>query len=186
MLEIMSKYNFRYATMSHGVNYPTQYALRKYATNVDLSPFEKYLLLSKCKISVAFNNFPLNPTQISNIKKKPYWHENNAFSHVDYGIAPQFKSRVNEAAALGVINLIERDPWNLVEDFYEPDNDFIYFTDMNDLDIKIKHVIENYDSYINVRKSAYTKVQRYTRKNLYSDISNSLSWQSILAHSKSN
>ena len=180
MLDVMKKYNYRYATMSRGINLPTQYALGKYATNVDLSPINKYKLLNSCKVSIAFNNFPVNSIQIKNIKMKPRWNNNEAFKNIDCGLVPQFKSRVNEAAALGVINLIEKDSWNIVEDFYEPDKDFVYFTDMNDLDEKIQDICENFDNYLNIRKSAYKKSLRYTRENLYSNINESISWRDNL------
>lgn len=176
MLGILSHYNYRYATMSRGINILTQKASQQYATNIDLTPFDKYSLLNECKISIAFNTFPLNVDQIKNIKNKPKWHKNNAFSALDKHIAPQFKSRVNEAAALGVINLIEYDLWNLVEDFYQPNQDFVYFSNLTDLKSKINMILNNYDQFWDMRVSAYRKSLRYTRKNAYFDIATSSDW----------
>jgi len=180
MLDIMSRFSYRFATMSRGINSLTQQALREYATNVDLSPNAKYSLLNDCKISIAFNTFPLNYSQIENIQNKPDWDKNLAFSHLEQEIAPQFKSRVNEAAALGVINLIEYDNWNLVEDFYQPNKDFMYFTNMSDLKNKIQYILNNYDQFWDMRVNAYKKSLRYTRKNAYFDIATTSNWPAII------
>jgi hypothetical protein len=162
--------------MTHGINELTQQAARTYATNLNMSPYEKYLLLSQCKISVAFNNFHLSKDNIANILEKPKWEKNQAFRGINQGLAPQFKSRVNEAAALGVLNLVERDSWNVIEDFYEPGKDFIYFEDLDDLKEKIPSIINGYDDYLPIRVNAYRKSQRYTAKCAYFDIASSCDW----------
>jgi len=176
MLEVISKYNYRYATMTVGINEQTRYSAHRYATDLDLNPFEKYALLNRCKISIAFNNFPLSELDISHIKAKPYWHQNHAFSHLESKLAPQFKSRVNEAAILGVINLVERDQWNVIEDFYSADEEFIYFNSVEELPRIITHILDNYDQYYTMRKQAFQKALRYKRKNAFYDIATSKQW----------
>jgi hypothetical protein len=176
MLQAISKYNYRYATMSRGINARTQYSAQLYATNLDLNPFEKYHLLSQCKISIAFNNFPLSDLDISHIKAKPHWQHNHAFSHLESKLAPQFKSRVNEAAALGVINLVERDQWNVIEDFYSAEDEFIYFDSVEELPRLITYILDNYNQYYTMRKRAFQRALRYKRENAYYDIAASKQW----------
>ena len=75
-----------------------------------------------------------------------------------------------------MINLIEYDRWNLVEDFYEPNIDFIYFSGIADLKAKVDMLLNNYEQFWDMRVSAYKKSLRYTRRNAYFDIATSSSW----------
>ena len=176
MLSKINKFNYRYATMTTGINELTRYALKMYATNVNLTPIEKYNLLGQTKISICFNNFPLSLEQKKNIQNKPFWQNNEAFRYIDELIVPQFKSRINEAAILGVINLVERDQWNVIENFYESGKDFIYFESVENIPEIITKITRNYEDYTEMRENAYKKSKRYSRKWLYTDILNSHSW----------
>ena len=178
MLNDMRGFNYRYASLSHGINGLTQKNL-KHATDLNLSNDEKFKLISECKISIAHNTFEVrNVNDFNNIKSRTDWQKNEAWKHVeDLGIVPQFKSRVNEAAASRTLNLVKKDPWNVIEYYYRPDEDFVYYENDEDLRYTIKSILSNWDDYKPIVDNAYNKVVRYTTDNLVKDIRENKSWK---------
>jgi len=84
---------------------------------------------------------------------------------------PQIKSRFNEAAAAKTLNLVERDPWNVIEHFYEPNKHFIYFDDLNDLEEKIFEISVDWESYKHIAEEAHDHfINNYTTRHLYNRI----------------
>ena len=68
------------------------------------------------------------------------------------------------------MNLVRRDNWNTIEDFYEPDNEFVYFNDEQDLSEKIEHILANWDDYKQVIDNAFQKSLNYTTDKFISKI----------------
>ena len=136
-------------------------------------------MISECKISIAHNTFEVrNVNDFNNIKSRTDWQKNEAWKHVeDLGIVPQFKSRVNEAAASRTLNLVKKDPWNVIEYYYRPDEDFVYYENDEDLRYTIKSILSNWDDYKPIVDNAYNKVVRYTTDNLVKDIRENKSWK---------
>jgi len=82
----------------------------------------------------------------------------------EYGIVPQFKTRTLEAAMSKSLILSFRDPWNMIESYFEKD-EFMYWTDLKDLEEKINHILSHYDDYIPMIEKAYNRViNNYTRE----------------------
>lgn len=161
-LRIMSNFNYRYCTMTHHINQRTIQCL-PWATNADLSFQDKIKLVSQSKISVCYNLVHINPEHIPAIKSCNKWKENEAFSTVDgWNVMPQFKTRMHEAAISKTLNLVMRDEWNIVEKYYKPDEEFIYFSNASDLQYKIKEIVNNWEAYKIVVENAYNKVMNYT------------------------
>jgi len=159
-LTVIKEFNYRYVTMTTHINADT-YRCLPIATNVDLSFQEKINLVAKSKISVCYNMVHLKPEHIPAIKSYNRWKDNRAFEEVDgHNIMPQFKTRAHEAAIARTLNLVQKDSWNIIEDYYEPDTEFIYFTDSNDLRAKIQDVLANWDRYESVVEKAYHKAMR--------------------------
>lgn len=173
-LEILKNFNYRYSSLSWGINNLTKQYL-KYATNLDLDNQSKNNLISQCKISVCYNNFPIRDSgDLSNIKSRPYWWKNEAFAYAEtLKIVPQFKSRFNEAAMSRTLNLLKKDEWNVVENWYTPNEDFIYFDSNEELKEKIEEILNNFDKYKKIIDNAYIKCLNYTSKKLYEKIKNS-------------
>jgi hypothetical protein len=171
-LDIMRKFNYRFASQTHGINGLTSQHL-KYATNTNLTNQEKLNLISECKISICFNTFDIrNSSDINNIKRRVDWNQNEAFKHIDdLMIAPQFKSRCNEAAFSRTLNLVKRDPWNIIEKYYNTD-EFVYFDSFEDLEEKIKNILNNWDNYLVMIEKAYIKSLNYTTEKMYNMIKN--------------
>lgn len=173
MLKIISKFNYRYMSMTHGINQLTQQNLG-FATDTDLSHWNKIDVISKCKMSVCFNNFSVRKehNDLQKIQSQPSWEHNEAFKYAESdAICPQIKSRFNEAAATRTLNLVERDPWNVVEHFYEPDKHFIYFDGLNDLEQKIFEISTRWDDYKHIAEAANKHfLCNYTTSRLYNHI----------------
>ena len=172
LLESIKKFNYRYSTQTHGINQLTQSYL-SYATNTNLTNDEKLNLISECKISVCLNYFTVrSSTDVNYIKNRTDWQKNEAFKHIDdLKIIPQFKSRCNEAAFSKTLNLVQRDPWNIIEKYYEKD-EFVYFDSINDLPITIKNILDNWENHIPIVERAYKKSLNYTTQELYKIIKN--------------
>jgi hypothetical protein len=103
----------------------------------------------------GFNSFNADKYYIENLP----WHTD----HFDY--VPQQKTRMFEGAMAGCILLVYKDNYNIVEDFFEENKEFIYFTDKNDLDTKIELILNNYDKYKIIGENARNKcLNNYTFK----------------------
>lgn len=177
-LKIMRKYNYRYCSLSYGINKLTKHYLKD-ATEIDLQFKDKIELVSKCKISICFNHINVSRKHLSNINlyRSKMKLDDDIFSELSLrgllkyypwiGHLPQFKTRIHEAAISKTINLVKWDKWNIIEDYYEKDKEFLYFTDKKDLNDKIKYILSNWDSYRiqDVIERAYKKSKRYTTEN---------------------
>jgi len=171
-LDIMRKFNYRYMSMTHGIGGLTSSNLG-YATNLNLTNQEKLNLIAECKISICYNYFPVRDgfNDAANIKGRTDWFKNEAFKHIDdFKIIPQLKSRLNEAAMARTLNLVQKDPWNVVENYYVPDVDFVYFESNEELEEKIQQILNNWDDYQQMIESAYQKSLNYTTEKLYERI----------------
>ena len=63
--------------------------------------------------------------------------------------------------------LVKRDPWNVIEHWFEPGVDFVYYENESQLKSKIRDILDNWDDYKQIIENAYNKaVSKYTTKNL--------------------
>lgn len=171
MLELIKNFNYRYLSLNYGINELTSHNLH-YATNLNLSNKEKINIISQTKISICFNNVEVRKDQIPYLKAKKDWWKNEAFSHIDtLGLVPQFKSRCNESAFSKTLNLVMRDPWNVIEKFYDRD-EFVYFDNVEELPDKINEILSNWPSYTSMIEKSYNKSLNYTTENLINKIKN--------------
>lgn len=118
---------------------------------------EKMILNGKSKISITYSLLFVDNNHIASIKSLPKWQYNEAFKNLESGFVPQMKTRVYEAALSKSLILHKRDEWNIIEDWYTPEEDFIYFDDENDLLDKIDEINKNYHKYIHIAENAYNK-----------------------------
>ncbi len=151
-LEVIYKYNFRDVHYNRG-------------TNPNCSYNEKLDLYSKSKISICHGLAIAYPQHVERYKSFPNSQKNEAFKHLDKFILPQIKSRVFESAFSKSIILYWKDPWNTIEHYFEPEKEFLYFNDENDLKEKIDEILKNYDKYKHIADAAYEKaINNYTTK----------------------
>lgn len=169
-LKVMSNFNYRYCTMTKHINNLTSYHL-PFATNTNLNFKDKINLVAQTKVSVCYNLVHVNPEHSQAIKQHSGYKNNEAFSTLGkWEVMPQFKTRMHEAAISQTINLIQRDDWNIAEMYYEPDRDFIYFTDSKDLNKKIKDITLDWKNYSEIVENAYNKSLSYTTGNFVNKI----------------
>ena len=147
-------------------------AVRKFnGTIVDASQYkavnaiEKMKLNGQSKISITYNLLFLMQQHVSSVMSLPNWKDNEAFKNLDSLLVPQMKTRLFEAAFSKSIILHKWDEWNVIEDWYTPNEDFIYFDDEKDLLEKINEILKNYDGYKYIAENAYNKaINNYTSK----------------------
>ena len=170
-LNAMLGFNYRYCTMTTHINRTTQEHL-PYATNINLKFKDKIKLVAQSKISICYNLVHIAPEHIPAIQSYDDWDKNIAFAEVEkWNVMPQFKTRVHEAAISRTLNLVQRDPWNVIEDYYKPDEDFIYFKDAQDLKFKISEICRDWDNYTSLIDNAYAKSLNYTTRKFIDKIS---------------
>jgi hypothetical protein len=174
MLRTITKFNYRYLTQTIGINSET-YQMINYATNVNLSNQEKLDIISQTKISICFNTFEVRDfNDLQNIKQRDGWESNEAWKHIDdLRIIPQFKSRCNEAAFCKTLNLVQRDPWNVIEKYYASD-EFVYFDSVEELPRKINEILNNWDQYEDMIERAFQRSLNYTTEKLFQNIKNKI------------
>ena len=164
-LEVISKFNHRYISQRNN-----QYS--KYITDQNIPYREKLNKIAQSKISVCYNFCPIRPQDINPIQSYQSWNTNEAFSEVGKkNIFPQFKgARMHEAAISKTLNLVYRDRWNVVEDWYTPDKEFIYFDNKQDLENKIQDILGNWDDYQYIINNAYNRAMKYTTDEFIKEI----------------
>jgi spore maturation protein CgeB len=58
--------------------------------------------------------------------------------------------------------LVYKDNYNVIEHYFKEGEDFLYFTDKEDLDQKIQTILMHYHHFVPLAESAYRKtVERY-------------------------
>jgi hypothetical protein len=93
------------------------------------------------------------------------WHKDSP--NVYGADTPQLKSRIFEAAISKSIMLCYKDKYHIIDDFYEPNKDFLYFETEAELHELINKVSEDYLKYTYLAENAYKKtLQNYTTRNL--------------------
>jgi hypothetical protein len=133
------------------------------ANHPKVSYLEKLNLYSKTKITVCHNLLWPSSLDIPRYRQFLNADKNKAFDLLDQCIMPQIKSRVFEAAFCRSLILCAKDHWNVIEKFFEPEKEFIYYTDINDLQDKLKYIINNFEKYELIIENAFNKaVNNYT------------------------
>lgn len=123
---------------------------------------KKWDLLAESKILVGTNLLYLKDHEID----KLFNHKSfNFFPGSDLikkeKILPQMKSRMLEAAATKTLMLLKKDQWNVIEHWYTPDKDFIYWENFKDLREKIYEISKGFDNYKYIVDNAFKTSSKY-------------------------
>ena len=125
-------------------------------------PFlQKLQFLAQSKITVELNTLyePYPGAFVKNINRLKDWKQNEAFSHIELGIMPQFKTRTIESMLGKVLVLIKRYQWNLMEEFgFKEHEHFIYFDSVDQLPMLIEECLNNWEYCQTIVEKAYVKV----------------------------
>jgi hypothetical protein len=130
---------------------------RQYTTHPNLSFNQKMDMISKSKITLVHNQ--INCSHIQQQKDTDYFYKiiNNRLT--------QHKSRVVEAARAKSLILCKKDDFNIIEDLFVPNEEFIYYNDDN-FDEVVTKILNNYHDYQFIIDNAFKKVStQYDIKN---------------------
>ena len=159
--------DFKYNLLSLGPSYwhrefrTTGYD--KYITDTNMPREDMWKLMRQTKVCLITNHAYLTPPQVSNVKNIKNWKKCRAFSHVDDGWVPQYKTRMIESAGNRMLMLVKKNPWDLDERWFESGKDFIHFDKESELPSLIKDISSNWHNYEHIVENAYNKaVSNYT------------------------
>jgi len=147
-------------------------------THHNIPHTNKLDLVAQTKISLCYNMLPLNNQHITCTKTQYYqWQENTAFKMLNEFKAPQYKCRAAEAAFCKSLLLVKRSPWNLIEHYFEPDKEFIYFDTVEEMQDKVSDILTNYEQYEEIIERAHKKSLNYMSEPLINIIRNKEEWK---------
>ncbi len=173
IIETISNFNYRFVSNSDS----------PLVTNKSISYKEKLKLISETRISVVHNLLYPEYQHIQSVWQIPDYYENKAFKLVPKKlpdfipnilkrlyiskktiIIPQVKQRLFEAAFCRSLILCRKDPFNVIEYFFTPGKEFIYYED-GKLYEKITEILSDFEQYQQVIDNAFKKADsKYTTK----------------------
>jgi len=179
---VEKQFDLVYSGQEHWGSHETIAAMRRFrgcyihfnaaphVTHVGVSYREKLDLFARSRIAVVHNLLFSASVYIDNMRaaKPDAMYGNKAFVQVAQGIPkpliPQLKSRLFEAAFCRALILCRRDPWNLVERFFEPGKEFVYYDEGN-LTSVAAEILAHYDDYLPVVEAAHQRaLAQYTTR----------------------
>lgn len=121
------------------------------------SYYAKMDILSRTKICIAHNVLVPRqhiPDYFSNFLTRRHlpWDEKDT-------PIPQIKSRIFEGALMGCVLLVYKDEYNVIERYFTEGDDFIYFTDEEDLRNKTETILADYSKYVHIGLNAQKRVR---------------------------
>lgn len=151
----------------------------RYLTNKDVTNQEKLKLISQSRVTIVHNILFEDVLAVWQIQKMPDFEDNGAFALIpkrnilrsildfilckEY-IVPQQKTRLFEAALCRSLILCRRDPFNIVERFFVPGKEFVYYEE-DKLEETLRDILNHYEDYSGIIENAYQKASRnYTTK----------------------
>jgi hypothetical protein len=164
-MKTISRFNYRLVSNSghalvtdHGVGYQ-----------------EKLDLIALSKITLTHNLLYPTVLHVLNVWKYPDWRTNKAFADIPgvFGLlrrlltgskieVPQLKSRIFEAAFCRSLILCKKDSFNVIEKYFMPDEEFVYYEEGRLVET-VNKILGNYDAYLPVIERAYNRaVEQYT------------------------
>ncbi len=155
-------------------NYPSQIKQVDYEKLITAINYPRQImwkLLRRTKVNVISNKLYMNKESYENITLHSGWEDNKCFSHISDYIMPQIKTRPIESAINRSLMVVKRDPWNVQEDFFEPEKEFIYYEDEKDLQSILEDVKINWKNYEQIVENAFNKaVNNYTTKHFIEEV----------------
>lgn len=158
---------------------------RKYITESNIPHLEKWNVMAQTKITITHSIVVCPSASLKNVYKAEGWQDNKAFSMLPKQkfwspirefvntlrgktyLVPQLKSRAFEAALCRSLILCRRDPWNVIEKFFEPDKEFVYY-ESGKLEEKIREILANWKKYEPIIENAHRKyMSEYTSKRFF-------------------
>lgn len=133
---------------------------------------EKLALIAQSRITLVHNLLYPTFSHLRNVWRYKDWQKNSAFSELPIPwqmgkfflnkagmMVPQLKSRPFEAAFSRSLILCKKDPFNVIENYFEPEKEFIYYEEGH-LAETVTTILQSYDDYQSVIESAFERAQK--------------------------
>jgi len=125
--------------------------------------YDKLKLNAKSKITLGYNHQSMMSKYIPNARQLESegicsLYRDDTFGEPHYS---HHKSRIIDGFLGKSVVMVFKDGQNIIEDFWEEDKHFLYYTSYNDLDEKVSYVLNNYSEFDNLRNEAF----EFTKKN---------------------
>lgn len=146
-LKILKKFNYQFLSKQP---YPD-------ITYYNIPYLDKLKIISQCKAGITLNFYYEGCPH--NIYKYDQWYQHRGFNNLPVQV-PQFKARVHEMIICRTLVLCMKDLWNLIEDYYKPNEHFLYFNDTKELEEIIQDVKYNWDKYKPIADKAFKHLQQ--------------------------
>lgn len=154
----MSQFNYRFVSND----------AHPLVTDRGVSYGDKLRLIAESRVTIVHNL--LHPTirHVLNVWKYPGWQKNEAFKLIPGPkqwwrllgardlVVPQLKSRLFEAAFCRSLILCKRDPFNVIERYFRPGEEFVYFDD-GELGDKLREVLASPAKYAEIAERAHKR-----------------------------
>jgi hypothetical protein len=161
-IEVLRGFNYRFVSNSP----------HPFVTNQGASYEEKMALIAQSRVTLVNNLLYPRLYHLVNIWRYRGWRTHGAFTQLpgptgvlrfftqrSKMIVPQLKSRVFEAAFGRSLILCRRDPFNVIENFFEPEREFVYY-DEGGLKEAIARVLASYPRFEEVAQRAFERATR--------------------------
>ena len=176
ILDTIIKFKHSFYTLGYGV--PER--LYGHITKANAPREEMWARLRQSKVMVTSNMLYLTDEQVLETKTCPRWNENEAFCRIDEKIMPQIKSRPIEAIMNKTLVVLKESPWRLFDMWFEPEKEFLYYKNDEDLEPLLKDITNNWESYKHIVDNAYNKAMKlYTTEKLITTIVNKELFQNV-------
>ena len=164
-MRAISRFNYRLVSNSQ----------HQLVTNRGVGYQEKLKLISQSRITLTHNLLYPTMRHVLNVWKYPNWRANRAFADIPGAFrllkrllagpeieVPQLKSRVFEAAFCRSLILCKKDNYNVIEKYFTPNEEFIYYQE-GTLVQTVNKILADYDTYLPVIEKAYKRaISQYT------------------------
>lgn len=136
--------------------------LDRHITHHTASYRKKLDLIARSRVAVIHNLLFPSEKHVRQVRQLPEASDNVAFSQLfapqppDVPVVPQLKSRLFEAAFCRSLILCARDDWNVVERYFEPESEFVYFR-RGELAETLDRVLSNFGRYEEVVENAFRR-----------------------------
>ena len=173
-IKIISRFNYKYTHYAKNNVFPRFTLNPFYFVNFKkekVPPDKLVNYLSRSKASFIFCKAYLSHNETHILSKfKDKFAKDVYEKIVKTKEIPDWKGRLAELSAMKNIMLVNKDSWNLIEDYYEPGKHFLYFKTSKELTDLIIDISKNYHKYIFITENVYKDIENYTVKDFYNKI----------------
>jgi spore maturation protein CgeB len=170
MLKTFKKYKYIFTSLNRQRFFPRLSLIPFFIKQYNLKNIEDVLnFQSQAKIGICINQLFPNKYQMETFSSN---NQIEIFNNSKTKIFPELKDRIFSYSLTKTLMLVKSDSFNIIEEYFIPGKEFLYYKDVLDLEKKVKDIINNYNNYKQIIENAYKKVQLFTPEKFYKKIIN--------------